>query len=92
MIMDLTNTRNSRILAVIMGLSMVALLVLFVYFVQDAVYKSDPNQSQKYTYNMTKQEQFDLMVTDICMELQITNPTCSMVYGGIETGNGEPIK
>ena len=88
-----THTQQ-RYIAIGFGLAMSIVLAIVAYYIQDAIMKSDLAKinSTQYMYNMSKEEQFDLRVSEICIELQIENPTCQMTYGGIETSNGEPIK
>lgn len=42
-------------------------------------------------YNSTSHDDLEGRILNACIELQITSPECSMIYGGMNTGNGEPI-
>jgi hypothetical protein len=44
---------------------------------------------EKYEYNQTESELRDALVTQVCIDLNIDNPVCDMVYGGNPNSDGK---
>ena len=47
---------------------------------------------ENYIYNMSKAELMEERILNACIELKINSPECAMIWGGIDTTNGEPVK
>ena len=43
-------------------------------------------------YNLTEEDIKEERLLQTCIQLQITSPGCSEIWGGINTDNGEPQK
>lgn len=43
-----------------------------------------------YGFNMTEELEKEAIILDLCINWQIENDICGMIYGNINNDNGEP--
>ena len=47
--------------------------------------------AEKYSYNMTEEDLKEERLLEVCIQLHIEAPACSMIWGGLDTSNGEKL-
>lgn len=65
---------------------------IVIGFIAGIAYAVHTAIAETYSYNMTDDELRESRLLEVCIQLHIEAPACSMIWGGIDTSNGEAIK